>query len=160
MKSISIEAVPAIWPNAIPATTSDTALLIIDMQRDFCDPSGYVATMGYDITPIRRIVPRIAAIREWGGLVIYSREGHRPDLADLNGLKRERSRRGSYGPAVIENNSHAAIYVDRILKGAKIADLPFEEPIKYVLAINFKTAKALGITVPPKLLALADEVIE
>jgi putative ABC transport system substrate-binding protein len=66
----------------------------------------------------------------------------------------------SYGPDLTESFERAAALVDRIFKGAKPGDLPFEQPTRYLFVINLKTAKAIGLDVPPTLLALADEVIE
>ena len=84
---------------------------------------------------------RLPAIWEW------------PEFAETGGLM-------AYGPRVDGLHRHAATYVDRVLRGAKPADLPVEQSTKFELAINLKTAKALGLTIPQTLLLRADQVIE
>ncbi|WP_439815432.1 cysteine hydrolase family protein [Zavarzinia sp. CC-PAN008] len=101
MTPFHIAAEPYDWPHDGRLAPRSTALLVIDMQRDFCDEGGYVSSMGYDLAPIRTIVPRIVRVREalsqWGALVVQTREGHRPDLSDLPSAKAWRSRRAGIG---------------------------------------------------------------
>jgi putative ABC transport system substrate-binding protein len=100
--------------------------------------------------------------------MLAARRAHVADLALKNRLATIGWWRGwpetgallSYSPSVVEQYRRAANFVVKILKGAKPADLPVEQPTKFEFVVNLKTAKALGLTIPPSLLLRADQVIE
>ena len=110
---------------------------------------------------------RLLSVNQDASLFFYTYRGRIIDLAAQHRLPAIYAERAfvdagglmSYGARLADFWQRAAVYVDKILKGAKPADLPVEWPTKFELIINLKTAKALGLTIPPHLLVLADEVI-
>jgi nicotinamidase-related amidase len=92
-----VSANPYPWPYDGDLSPDNTALIVIDMQTDFCGPGGYVDSMGYDLSltraPIQPIQRLLQAMRAQGFCIIHTREGHRPDLSDLPANKRWRSQR-------------------------------------------------------------------
>jgi putative tryptophan/tyrosine transport system substrate-binding protein len=123
-------------------TPDDLGDAFAKMHSESCDALFVLADPRID----RRIVE---LANEWRLPAIYQ-AGY---IVDMGGWL-------SYGPDFYESFRQAAVYVDRVLKGANPADLPVEQPTKFELAINLKTAKALGLTIPDSILARADKVIE
>jgi putative ABC transport system substrate-binding protein len=138
-------AAQALSLTVVPVTAAVSADLdnaFATMAREDCD--------GLVVLADPRIIARIPDLAAKGRLPAIYQLG---DFVHFGGLL-------SYGPNFSDLFRRVAIYVDKILKGSKPAELPVEQPVKFELLINLRTAKALGLDVPPTLLAIADEVIE
>lgn len=142
-QQVGIEMIGA--PLESPATEQEYRHAFQAMSRDRAD-SLYVAPSPEHLVH-RRLIAQLAAEARLPAIYFYR------ENVEAGGLM-------AYSIDIVEIFHHAAMYVDRILKGANIAEMPFQQPTKWKLVINLKTAKALGIIVPPILLARADEVFE
>jgi putative ABC transport system substrate-binding protein len=139
---------PALGVDIVPVNVSDPGELENKLAAFARSPNGGVVVTGSAFAVMRRdLIIKLAAQHRLPA-VYYERA-----FVVAGGLI-------SYGPDFVDLYRRAASYVDRILKGEKPADLPVQAPTKYDLVINLKTAKALGLEIPPSLLARADQVIE
>jgi putative tryptophan/tyrosine transport system substrate-binding protein len=129
---IEIERDPKDLEGVFLAARGANALLVVD-DAEFTTHRAQIAELA-----LRNLLPTVSGVKE---------------LAEAGCLM-------AYGPSFEELYRRAASHVFKILQGANIADLPIEQPVKFDFVLNMRTAKALGITIPPSLLALADEVIE
>jgi putative ABC transport system substrate-binding protein len=141
-------AAPSFGVRLIPAGVRDAAEITQRVATFARDPNGALVVLPGPVTIGHRETIIVAAARQRLPTIypygVFTVDG---------GLM-------SYGPDVPDSYRRAASYVDRILRGAKVAELPVQQPVKYELTINIKTAKALGVIIPPSVLAIADEVIE
>jgi putative ABC transport system substrate-binding protein len=148
---------------ALPSTVLEGKRL--EVLKEAVPQLTRVAVLVHPADPAHHPLPGVlAAEARTLGLELQRVEATDPDAfeAAVAAIVRTRAEAGSliaYGPSTLEMFRRAAVYVDKILKGAKPDELPIELPIKYDLVINLKTAKALGLTIPPFLLFQATEVI-
>jgi putative ABC transport system substrate-binding protein len=152
-------------PSPIVLEAAETAARALGLKarvleiRDVPDLEGAFRTARADQANAMYVLPSPTFSRHRAHLAEVAVKNRLPGIyedkgyVDAGGLM-------SYGPNFPDLFRRAASYVDRIFKGAKPGDLPIERPTKFELAINMKTAKALGLTIPPSVLARADQVIE
>jgi putative tryptophan/tyrosine transport system substrate-binding protein len=165
-----LRRVAVLWDPTMPTTTEDlagvrAAARALGLQLKVVEARG---SGDYDGAFAAMASERADALVTTGSPTFIQDRRHIVSLAAKRrlpaayGLKEDAEAGGlmSYGPRQADSIRLAASYVDRILKGAKPADLPVEQPTKFELVINLKTAKALGLTIPPSLLQRADQVIE
>jgi len=142
-------------PERLPALAAELVRLNVDLILTTGDPGVRAAKQASQTIPIgdALLLTHRARIVDFATKNRFPAMYGNEDYMDADGLM-------FYGPNVADMFRRAATYVDKILKGAKPGDLPVEQPTKFELVINLKTAKTLGLTIPPSLLQRADQVIE
>jgi ABC-type uncharacterized transport system substrate-binding protein len=161
--------VAVLWNPANPAharhvRAADVAAQALGVQLHLVEAGGPEA---FDRASAAMTRAHAGALLVLGDSIVFQHRRRLAELAATNRLPTVHNIRPfveagglmAYGPSTPDLRRRAAIYVDKILKGAKPADLPVEQPTKFELVINLKTAEALGITIPPTLLFQADEII-
>ena len=153
-------ATPALfWPALDTAALSLGITLTRAAVRDATAIESVIAAAAGEPGGALVLMPDVFLVRHRALIISLSARHRLPAIWSLRDWVREGALI-SYGPDLIDQFRRAASYIDSILRGAKPADLAVQQPTKFEMAINLKTAKALGLTVPPLLLAQADEVIE
>jgi putative ABC transport system substrate-binding protein len=168
-----LEVVPGLTKIAVLRNPANPSHAAFRQEAEQAARSRNVQVLDVGATTVEEIEPAFAAIvKERAGALIVVPDplfgGQRLKVGSLANrhrvpwitLFRDYGPTMSYGPSLLDNHRRAAAYVDKILKGAEPAELPIQQATRFELAINLRTAKALGLTVPPTLLARADEVIE
>jgi putative ABC transport system substrate-binding protein len=146
---VAIQTVaPSLRVEVNPINTRDAGVIERAVAAFARSPNGGLIVAGGAATMLHRDLIIMLAARHKLPAIYYARH-----MVTAGGLI-------SYGPDFVDQYRQAAGYVDRVLKGEKPADLPVQAPTRYETVINLKTAKALGLTVPPTLFAIADEIIE
>ena len=140
------------------ATRLGLSLSSASLSRD-SDLEPALASIAADLPQALYVHPVPVAFQRRQQIATFAAAQHLPTLGDASEFARD-GLLLSYGPDIATIYRRAGFYVDRLLRGVKAAELPVEQPTKFELVINLKTAKAIGLTIPPSLLARADEVIE
>ena len=165
IKRVAVVYNPDTAPHALFWPALDTAAPSLGMTltraavRDPAAIESAIAAVAGEPGGALVLMPDVFLVRHRALIISLSARNRVPAIWSLRDWVREGALM-SYGPDLIDQFRRAASYIDRILRGAKPADLAVQQPTKFEMAINMKTAKALGLTVPPLLLAQADEVIE
>jgi putative ABC transport system substrate-binding protein len=151
--------VPTVMPSLETAARSLKVVLIPTLVHDDVEIETAIIALGREPGGGLVVMPDLFTFAHRASIILAAARNNVPAVYDGSEYARDGGLL-SYGPDQVDIWRRAASYVDRILRGAKPGDLPVQFPAKYEMAVNLKTAKALGLAAPPSILLRADEVIE